>query len=419
MAETAVRRTWTSPVMARIGVPTGDRRVIAPGALTTRDLPLPLMWQRVSGDGHSGAVTVGAIQSLTIDNESGIVSASGVFLPVRGAAEAQAQTEAGVTGPSVDLFDDLDIEEVQTLIEAGVIGPDLTDNMDDVEYAMDDDGMIVITRARIAGATLVQIPAFAGVSIEMADGAPEVMEGVEGAERPRELDWEPFALSASATATAVLPTLDWFKAPDLDRLTPLTVSDTGRVFGHIAPWGQCHVGLPGCVTAPSSPSGYAYFHQAEQPTAEGVTLPVGTLVAGPRHADAQLAFHAATQHYDDVDAAVARVVAGEDEFGIWVAGWLLPGAKPEAVETFRNSPISGDWRRVGGALEMIAVCSVNAAGFPVPRARVAFSSGHQRTLIGSFGITPVSEVKLSEVRLPSPSAAEARARWAWFEAQKG
>ena len=197
------------------------------------------------------------------------------------------------------------------------------------------------------------------------------------------------------------------------------MSDTGRVFGHIAPWGQCHVGLPGCVTAPSSPSGYAYFHQAEQPTAEGVTLPVGTLVAGPRHADAQLAFHAATQHYDDVDAAVARVVAGEDEFGIWVAGWLLPGAKPEAVETFRNSPISGDWRRVGGALEMIAVCSVNAAGFPVPRARVAFSSGHQRTLVGSFGITPVAEAVGPEVVEAVTGVNQARARWALASIEKG
>jgi len=412
-------RTWTA-VLARIGVPTGDRRVIAPGALTTRDLPLPLMWQRVSGDGHSGAVTVGAIQSLTIDNESGIVSGTGTFLPVRGAAEAQAQTEAGVTGPSVDLFDDLDIEEVQTLIEAGVIGPDLTDNMDDVEYAMDDDGMIVITRARIAGATLVQIPAFSGVSIEMA---PEVMEGVEAVSRPMTAEEGGMigeSLFASAgTVTEVLPPLSWFKAPDLDRLTPLTVSDTGRVFGHIAPWGQCHVGLPGCVTAPSSPSGYAYFHQAEQPTAEGVTLPVGTLVAGPRHADAQLAFHAATQHYDDVDAAVARVVAGEDEFGIWVAGWLLPGAKPEAVETFRNSPISGDWRRVGGALEMIAVCSVNSAGFPVPRARVAFSSGRQRTLVGSFGITPVAEAVGPEVVEAVTGVNQARARWALASIEKG
>lgn len=520
-------RTWTA-VLARIGTPTGDKRIIAPGALTNRDLPLPLMWQRVSDSGHSGSVTVGSIDTLTIDNHSGMVTASGRFLPVRGAAEAMAQTDLGVTGPSVDLFDDVDVREVQTLIEAGVVGPNLLDDMDDLEYAMDDDGMIVITRARIAGATLVQIPAFSGVSIDMADDDGEDMpydyaltasvrssgwadmpiadgsrawDGAAAADRvfswaggPDNPDWAkyaraflrkddnanpesrgaygfgiadvidgtltivpkgvfaaaaatkgartgktpadaaamqrvlrgiykrldrpaPFALTASAAPA--LPPTDWFRQPDLDRLTPLTISDTGRVFGHIAGWETCHVGLPGCVTAPASQTGYAYFHTSEQPTAEGYTLPVGTLVAGPRHADPALAFQAAAAHYDDPAAAVARVQAGEDEHGIWVAGWILPGAAEEAVQVFRSSPVSGDWRRVGGALELIAVCSVNSPGFPVPRARVAFSAvgqhekGVQRTLIASTGVVPVSG-ELHEASCESHDVV-ARARWAWAQ----
>jgi len=401
-------RTW-SAVLARLGVPTGDRRIIAPGALTSRDLPLPLMWQRVSDSGHSGAVTVGAIETLTIDNESGMVTATGRFLPVRGADDAARQTEAGVTGPSVDLFDDVDILEVQTLIEAGVVGPGILDNMDDIEYAMDDEGMIVITQARIAGATLVQIPAFAGVSISMNNS--------------NTVDDEAYT-PLLASAAPALPPADWFRQPDLDRLTPVTVSDSGRVFGHIAGWESCHVGLPGCVTPPFSVSGYSYFHVAEQATREGHTLPVGTLVAGPRHADAQLAFQAAQQHYDDPSAAVARVVAGEDEFGIWVAGWILPQAGAQAVEIFRTSPVSGDWRRVGGSLEMIAVCSVNTPGFPVPRARVAFSNGAQRALIGTFGVIPVAGAyddarqaqRDAEARTALYAAMDtARARWAWAQ----
>lgn len=393
-------RTWTA-VLARIGTPTGDRRIIAPGALSSRDLPLPLMWQRVSDSGHSGSVTVGAITSLSIDNESGMVTATGTWLPVRGAGEAMRQTEAGVTGPSVDLFDDVDIMEVQTLVEAGVVGPNLMDDMDDIEYAVGEDGMIVITNARIAGATLVQIPAFADVSIDMADAS----------ESP-----EPY-VPLLASAAPVLPPLDWFRQPDLDRLTPLTVSDSGRVFGHIAGWETCHVGLPGCVTAPQSMSGYAYFHTAEQATQDGPVLPVGTLVAGPRHADPALAFQAAAAHYDDPGAAVARVMAGEDEHGIWVAGWVLPQADPQAVEIFRTSPVSGDWRRVGGALEMIAVCSVNSPGFPVPRARVAFSLDAQRTLIASSGAVPVEgEYAGGTIGANGPMM---RAKWLWAMAQTG
>jgi hypothetical protein len=389
-------RTW-SAVLARLGVPTGDNRIIAPGALTSRDLPLPLMWQRVSGDGHSGAVTVGAIETLTIDHESGMVTAAGRFLDVRGAAEAQAQTDAGVTGPSIDIFDDVDIKEVQTLIEAGVVGPNLLDNMDDLEYAVSEDGMIVITQGRIAGATLVQIPAFAGVSISMdgeAENAP--------------------TLTAAATVTKVVPPLAWFDTPDLDQLTPLTISNTGRIFGHIAGRDTCHVGLPGCVTPPMGYSTYANFHVSAQETTEGVLLPVGILVAGPRHANPQLAFQAAQMHYDDVDARVAKVVVGEDEFGIWVAGWMLPEAKPEAVEIFKSSPVSGDWRWIGGQLELIAVCSVNTPGFPIPRARVSFSLDKGQTaLIASSGIVPVEgEYTASTTTTTESDIARARLRWA-------
>lgn len=417
-------RTW-SAVLARLGVPTGDKRLIAPGALTSRDLPLPLMWQRVSDNGHSGAVTVGAIETLTIDNESGMVTATGTFLPVRGAAEAQRQTEAGVTGPSVDLSDDIDIMEVQTLIEAGVVGPNITDDMDDVEYAMDDDGMVIITKARIAGATLVQIPAFAGVSISMAEEDPDAeaqRRADARGEYARPMTAEEGAMIgesmfASVAPAKVVPPLDWFRQPDLDRLTPITISDTGRVFGHIAGWDTCHVGLPGCVTPPHSMSSYAYFHVHSQDTAEGVTLPAGVLVAGPTHCrDLRASFQAAQQHYDDPSARVAKVVAGEDEYGIWVAGWMLPEARPEAVEIFKSSPVSGDWRPVGGALELIATCSVNAPGFPVARARVGFSLAKgQSALIASTGQVPVEGEYKAPVAVPQGEVA----RWRWAMATTG
>jgi len=351
-------RTW-SAVLARLGVPTGDGRIIAPGGGSSRDLPLPLQWQELSDDGHGGSRVVARMESLSIGD--GMVTATGTMLDSAPYAVIE-QLEAGLLGPSVDL--------------------------DDIEYTVDDQERLVITKWRIAGATLVAIPAFADVSLTLDPQPAEPVGDPEGDGGMSEMYIQDGVLYASAAPA--LPPTGWFRQPDLDRLTPLTVSDSGRVFGHIAGWETCHVGLPGCVTAPSSPSGYSYFHVAEQPTAEGYTLPVGTLVAGPRHADPQAAFQAAAQHYDDPSAAVARVVAGEDEYGIWVAGWMLPGATPEAVNIFRTSPVSGDWRRIGGALEMIAVCSVNAPGFPVPRARVAFSLNQQRTLIASSGIVPVA-----------------------------
>lgn len=367
-------------MLARLGVPTGDGRILAEGGITSRDLPLPLMWQRKTEGGHGGAVVVGRIEEISFGN--GMVTARGSFLDVRGAAEAEALTEAGVTGPSVDLFDDVDVQEAVTLVDAGVLGPDVVGNMDDVEYVMDDQGRTVVISGRIAAATLVPIPAFADVSIT-ADPEPVPMLDMAYA---AELTSFGMQTQERLARAEVRPPASWFERPDVDRLTPLTVTDTGRVFGHIAPWDQCHVGLPGCVTPPSSPTGYAYFTTGSQRTAEGADVPVGTLTVGGGHADAQLGFRAAAEHYDNVGAAVAKVMAGEDEFGIWVAGWMLPDADPVRVEQFVSSPVSGDWRRIGGALEMIAVCAVNSPGFPIPRARVAFSQGAQQALVGSFGI---------------------------------
>lgn len=393
-------RTW-SAVLARIGVPTGDGRILAPGGGTSRALPLPISYQSESGEGHGGSVVVARMESISFGD--GMVTATGSLLD-SAPWEMIEQLEAGVIGPSVDL--------------------------DDLEYVMDENELLVLTKWRVAGATLVAIPAFADVSLTLdplpaepvtVPENPDEYEAVGYWSTERLAELSSFGLAQAAPPAApVLPPLDAFRKPDVDRLTPLTVVDTGqgwtKVFGHIGGWDTCHVGLPGCVTPPASMSNYAYFLQSSQLTAEGTELPVGTLVAGPRHADAQLAFHAATQHYDDPSAAVARVMAGEDEFGIWVAGWMLPGASEEARKTFLSSPVSGDWRRVGGNLELIAVCSVNSAGFPVPRARVAFSGGRQRTLIGSFGVTPVA---LGAREIVGTEAARARALWAWHARNEG
>lgn len=385
-------RRW-SAVLARIGTPTGDRRIIAPGALTSRDLPLPLMWQRVSADGHSGSVTVGAIETLTIDNASGMVTGTGRFLDVRGADDAQRQTEAGVTGPSVDLSDDIDITEVQTLIEAGVVGPNLTDNFDDLQYAVDDEGMIVITSARIAGATLVSIPAFAEVSISLDPDAE---------------DAGPMPVLASAVPAPKQPPLEWFARPD--EVGPVTVRD-GRVFGYVAPWDVCHIGLPGCTTAPSSHTSYAHFLRQEQTTATGETIPVGVLTVGGGHADPGMGAVPAMAHYDDVGAAVAKVNIGEDEHGIWVAGYVLPYADPVKVQQLSDLDVSGDWRVIGGNLELVAVCAVNTPGFPVLR-KVSFSMerGGQQSLIATFKVQPPA-LRPVEDESGKARAAWARARW--------
>jgi len=109
---------------------------------------------------------------------------------------------------------------------------------------------------------------------------------------------------------------------------------------------------------------------------------------------------------------VAKVFVGEDEFGIWAAGWVLPYADPVKVQQLSDLDVSGDWRQAGGNLELIAVCAVNTPGFPVLR-RVHFSleRGGQQTLIGQFTVDAgtVAEGDVSR----ETSQDDARARWAW------
>lgn len=393
-------RPWSS-VLGRIGTPTGDKRIIAPGALTSRDLPLPLMWQRVSGEGHGGAVTVAAIESLTIDNESGMVTGSGHFLDVRGAADAERQVEAGVTGPSLDLFDDFDIKEVQTLIEAGVIGPDLMNNFDDIEYVVDENDMIVITNARIAGATLVQIPAFADVSITLGDD---------------DVDWMTGLVASANVSRETLPPLDAFTNPGFTEYTHLTYEEFGwgmKVSGHIADWTSCHLGLPGCTTAPASMTGYAHFLTKPQPTSDGTVVPVGVLTAGDGHADPKFGIRPAQDHYDRPELAVAKVFAGEDEHGIWVSGWILPYADPVRVQMLKDLDVSGDWRQTGGNLELIAACAVNTGAYTQPR-HVYFSleRGGQQTLIGRFARRSDDVSRETSAPDHGPVVDDARAAWA-------
>ena len=359
-------------MLARVGTPTGDGRIIAPGALTNRDLPLPLMWQERTEDGHGGSMVIATIETLSYDDPA-MVRATGTLLE-SAPASAVEQIEAGVIGPSVDL--------------------------DDVEYVMDADERIVITQGRIAGATLVSVPAFADVSITLdaAETEPEEQPG--------------YAPLFASAAPVERPPADWFRSPDVDRLTPLTVTDTGRVFGHIAGWDTCHVGLPGCVTAPPSPTDYSRYHLHVQELEDGTRIPVGVMTVGGGHAAANLGWRAAIEHYDNVGAAVAKVRAGEDEYGIWVAGWLLPQATPEQREAFMSSPVSGDWRSYPEGLDLTALCSVNNPGFPVPRARVSFALGEQRALVASLA-TPQTGGVVERRRV------DPRVLWAWSTTERG
>lgn len=169
--------------------------------------------------------------------------------------------------------------------------------------------------------------------------------------------------------------LAWFEDPQLDAATPLTVDDDGHVFGHVAAWGTPHVSFPGrTIIPPRSRSDYAYFNAGELATDEGDRVGVGQITLNTGHADLDLDAAAAKAHYDNTGTAVADVHAGEDAHGIWIAGAIRDNLTPGRLRELMAAKLSGDWRTIKGALEMIGSLCVNVPGFPIPRAQARVAS---------------------------------------------
>lgn len=178
----------------------------------------------------------------------------------------------------------------------------------------------------------------------------------------------------------LVPPAAWFERQDIAKDPGITVTPEGQVFGYLAPWKQCHmsVGRGSCVRAPKSRTSYKYFHLGSTRVDSGDVIKVGRLTVGAGHANESMGVLPAMEHYDNSATTVAVVRAHEDAFGIQVAGAIVPGATPDQVATLRRSPLSGDWRRAEGGLELVAALAVNVPGFPV---FTADTEGHELAMI--------------------------------------
>lgn len=193
-----------------------------------------------------------------------------------------------------------------------------------------------------------------------------------------------------------------FADPQLTGPTPLTITDSGEIYGHLAIWGTCHIGYADvCVTPPRSETNYALFHLGEVITDAG-PVPVGKITMSTGHADPRAAVRPATDHYDNTGTVAAAIHAGEDQFGIWVAGILVEEVTPAQIEKLRMSPLSGDWRRVNNNLELVAALAVNTPGFPVVRTVAASGAAGQQLSLVAAGIVPQPRPKPGDAP-PAPA----------------
>jgi hypothetical protein len=381
--------TW-SGVIGTEGELTGDGRLIEANALRWENLPVSLRYAPGDFGGHGGAQKVGRIMTVERRDNGDLFSTGDIDMASPLGPEAARIMQDGY-GVSMDLDDvSFEIRVAKELLGMGeevaleeAAPPDLPEDEEGRVTVMEiasDDEVMVTTGGRVRGATLVDIPAFIRASVKL-DKALEAVDAVAAsAVRPPVL---------VAGAAPMEPPLDWFKDPGLQEPTPLTITPDGRVFGHLAVWGTCHTAYTGqCVEPPHSPSDYAYFRTGAVLTAEGSEVPVGRITLDTMHAGRTLSATDTLAHYEHTGKGAADVAAGEDVFGIWLAGSLRPGLNADKVRTLRASPISGDWRRIGGQLELVAALAVNSPGFPVPRPQGLVASGAMQSLVASGMLQP-------------------------------
>lgn len=391
--------TW-SGVLTVEGEMTGDGRYIENNALRWENLPLPLRYSPADNGGHQGAVVVGRI--MTAQREAdGRITATGDFdLEAPYGVEAARLAAKSAYGVSVDmddvsfevrvkeqLLDDMD-EEFEAMMDGEAPERPAADANGYITVYKADSGdeMFAMTESRIRAATMVDIPAFAGAAITLDNPDLELVE--------------PSELTLVASGMQAPPT-EWFTNPDLPGPTALTVTDDGRVYGHLAVWGTCHTAYTGqCVEPPHSPSSYAYFRTGAVLTADGNEVATGSITLDTLHAGRNLSAVDTISHYEHTGRAVADVSVGEDVYGIWVAGYVRPGVNDEKISALRASPLSGDWRRIGGNLELVAALAVNSPGFPVPRTQGLVASGQMYALVASGVVEPGVQSGVLEVLDP-------------------
>lgn len=424
-------------LLAPIGVPTGDGRRFAEGSVTHRELPLGLKWQRTDEPGHDASILIGSVTEVNFGTVDAAVKAGWITADAAKASGLDGKT-MGAWGTG-ELFDDVDpatmprlaedVAEATLLTSRGVIGPSVDAGSADAimaepgsdepiseerweelwdeawENGTEPVVEVLFTHYEIAAATLVTVPAFAQCLPFELDAPAEDSTEDEAPDADTEASTQ--RAVALVAAAGVYGPLEAFADPALPGITPITITEADefgvrRVFGHVAAFGVCHVGIrEACTTAPDSHRQYADFHRYTT-TASGHSLPVAcgriTVAHGQLtgkcsccpgiddHACNRLSMGATIAHYDKARPVVyAR--AGSDQFGIWVAGVLAPEADEADVAALGRQKVSGDWREVAGALELVEVLTLNREqpGFPLPR--TAMSNGHQVSLVAAGAVS--------------------------------
>jgi hypothetical protein len=431
--------SFNMPVMVVEGRWTGDARYVVPGALTWRNLPLPAMALKTTTMDHTGAELVGKID--TIDRSDGgddgtnVLIGNGQFDTAANAAEIKRLIGGGyLRGVSVDIGDAM--SEFVWLDSNGEECPE-SDDDDDWDlfdllfgfsaatepqpgepYMMGEK----IFKGKIMGATICPFPAFEGAFVQIGDVAMAAsgeqppfddqlkmwMPSINIVDRQGERKMN----GLTAGAAPMVPPANWFHNPNLNAPTAITVEQSGEIFGHLALWTECHMSYQSqCIKAPHSMADYAYMHTGVVLCENDELVPTGVITINTGHAELWQNPSDAKAHYDNTGAVIADAAFGEDSLGIWFHGSLRPDADDLSVRRLRGAALSGDWRMIGGNLELVAALAVNVPGFPVKRPAARVAAGAPLALVAAGRLTQKDAIRWQNRSVPvQASTAEMSSR---------
>lgn len=248
------------------GIPTGDGRQFADGSLTWAELPISLLWQKMTADGHSGSCIVGKIDEIERQGNQligrGTFDAAGEY----GAEAFRLVQENFLKGVSVDV-DSIDQSNIEYFYPEA--------QMQDELVAPD---LVIFHSGRIRGATLCAIPAFVEAVIRVV--SPEEVDP------EMEMPADGYALTAAAVPGHTTATSDtsWDAAAQEKKLkTPMSLAtakamyawyDADKVDGGEIGITACKFphhevnadGTPGAANLKACSAGIAALHGARTPT---------------------------------------------------------------------------------------------------------------------------------------------------------
>lgn len=347
---------------------TGDGRYVIPGGITWDGLlPIPLTVD------HEGVEeTIGRVDA--IERVPG-ATAGEQFIIGRGVMGLTTPLQVEMDGLISSRFAYGVSMEIDAVVEGGIA--------EDAELPPGSGGWVTVVEAgRVRALSVVTTAAFVEAHITFDDeldleNLPAALAGPEpkAADEMPEDPPEEVIIVAAAGHTITMPKVppaEWFMEPtDVGIEGALTITDEGRVYGYLAPGNVPYSGVAGNFTAPVGSVNYKDWMRGETIVEGGGRVVTGNITMGCGHGDATTTKHEVVrEHYDNSCALFAKVAAGENANGVWIAGALYPGVTAEQVERAMGLSCSGHWLpslTPGYQYDLLAALLVPVPGFAMAR----------------------------------------------------